>query len=215
MCRAWLPFLHGSNIPSPTAQIVICAPSKSQPVCPGLGIYEPSESKASGLGSLIKKYPSSWPGLGSHIKGVSKKLEDSFLKQNYISLGPNSKVMVVLNRFCHAEFRNMIGWMNESDDGTRKVKPKGIFNWHCWPGVCFDFHFLGIWGVTGVLWFRLVWLPVLVSWLATHSSGPVTVWCYVLMDWLKFSLTLIFTIITFIRIVWVWDNFSFIAKYPR
>ena len=38
------------HIPSPTSQTVLCAPSKSQPVCPGLGIYEPSESKPSGLG---------------------------------------------------------------------------------------------------------------------------------------------------------------------
>ena len=35
-------------------------------VCP-VGIYEPSESKASGLGSLIKNYLSPWPGFGSHI----------------------------------------------------------------------------------------------------------------------------------------------------
>ena len=64
-------FLHGSNIPSPTAQTVLCAPSKSQPVCPGLGIYEHSESKASGLGSLIKNYSSPWPRLGSHIYTLS------------------------------------------------------------------------------------------------------------------------------------------------
>ena len=50
------------------AQTVLCAPSKSQPVCHGLGIYEPSVSKVSGLGSLIKKnYSSPWPGLGSHL----------------------------------------------------------------------------------------------------------------------------------------------------
>ena len=74
--RAWtmLPFfLHGLNIPSPTAQTVLCAPSKSQPVCLGLGIYEPSESKASGLGSLIKNYSCPWPGLGSHTQYVLQK----------------------------------------------------------------------------------------------------------------------------------------------
>ena len=45
-----------------------------------------------------------------YVKGVQKKLEDSFLKQNDLSIGQNSKVMVVLNRFCHADFRIIIGW---------------------------------------------------------------------------------------------------------
>ena len=96
--RAWtrLPFLHGSNIPSPTAQTVLCAPSKSQPVCPGLGIYEPSESKASGLGSLIKNYSSPWPGLGSHIYTLSGAQSwpwiNSPLASNHFAPGPGSYI---------------------------------------------------------------------------------------------------------------------------
>ena len=96
--RAWtrLPFLHGSHIPSPTAQTLLCAPSKSQPVCPGLGIYEPSESKASGLGSVIKNYSSPWPGLGSHIYTLSGAESwpwiNSPLALNHFAPGPGSYI---------------------------------------------------------------------------------------------------------------------------
>ena len=98
LSRAWtrLPFLHGSNIPSPTAQTLLCAPYKPQPVCPGLGIYEPSESKASGLGSLIKNYPSPWPGLGSYIYTLSGAESwpwiNSHLASNHFAPGPSSYI---------------------------------------------------------------------------------------------------------------------------
>ena len=97
--RAWTRepfFLHGLNIPSLTAQTVFCAPSKSQPVVPGLGIYEPSESKASGLGSLIKNYSSPWPGLGSHMYNLSQAESwpwiNSHLASNHFAPGPSSNI---------------------------------------------------------------------------------------------------------------------------
>ena len=91
-------FLHGSNIPSPTSQTLLCAPSKSQPVCHGLGIYEPSESKASGLGSLIKNYSSPWPGLGYHIYTLSGAESwpwiNSPLALNHFAPGPGSYINI-------------------------------------------------------------------------------------------------------------------------
>ena len=89
-------FYMGSNKPSPTAQTLLCAPSKSQSVCPGLGIYEPSESKASGLGSLIKNYSSPWPGLASHIYTLSGAESwpwmNSPLASNRFAPGPGSYI---------------------------------------------------------------------------------------------------------------------------
>ena len=59
-------------------------------------IYEPSESKASGLGSLIKNYSSPWPGLGSHIYNLygaeSWPWINSPLASNHIAPGPGSNI---------------------------------------------------------------------------------------------------------------------------
>ena len=61
-----------------------------------LGIYEPSESKASGLGSLIKNYSSPWPGLGSHIYTLSGaeswRWINSPLASNHFSPDPGSYI---------------------------------------------------------------------------------------------------------------------------
>ena len=89
-------FLHGLNLPSHTDQTALCVPFKSQAVCPGLGIHETSESKSSGLGSLFKKYSSTWPGLGSHIYTLSGAKSwpwiNSPLALNHFAPGPGSNI---------------------------------------------------------------------------------------------------------------------------
>ena len=86
------------------AQTVLCVPSKSQAVCPRLGIYEPSEFNLSGLGTLIKKSilylgPKSWPWINSPLAWNHFDLAPVVIKEN-INSGPKPLLQLTGIRSC-------------------------------------------------------------------------------------------------------------------